>query len=56
MDPSNSVVKRFVAALNAGDNQAFFEVVTLGPRLNGRAGLCFGPKKLAPGGLPIAQR
>jgi hypothetical protein len=27
MEPSNPVVKRFVAALNAGDKQAFFAVL-----------------------------
>lgn len=28
MEPSNPVVRRFVAALNAGDKQAFFAVLT----------------------------
>jgi hypothetical protein len=28
VEPSNPVVKRFVAALNAGDRQAFFAVMT----------------------------
>jgi hypothetical protein len=28
MEPSNPVVRRFVAALNAGDKEAFFDVLT----------------------------
>ena len=34
VDPSNPVVRRFVAALNAGDRQAFFAALTSGATMS----------------------